>query len=110
VSYLVLVSLASGLAGCATRFTGDPKFPGGARGCFDACKREGMVMSSYVFVGEYSTGCVCSLKPTPAPQPSPATSGGQSDATAASSAAAVGVVMQMRRAQEEQQRQQQMTY
>jgi hypothetical protein len=53
-------------------------------------------MSSFVYVGEYSTGCVCGLK---ASMRSASVSPEERDATAATSAAAVGVVLQMRRAQ-----------
>ena len=82
------------VAGCATSFQGEAKFPGGPRACFKRCKAAGLEMSSFVYVGEYSTGCVCGLKASMR-----SASASERDATAATSAAAVGVVLQMRRAQ-----------
>ena len=79
---------------CATSFQGEAHFPGGPKGCFDRCAADGLVMQSYVFVGEYTSGCVCSLKLRKAESEQP-----QADASAASSAAAVGVITQMRNAE-----------
>ena len=93
VRVLVLVALV--VSGCSTTFLGDAKFPGGARGCFDRCSAQGMTMSSFVFMGDYSTGCVCG--PTPQGADTSATSGG---AAAASSAAAVATITQMRAAEQ----------
>jgi hypothetical protein len=107
----LLVALVASLSACATTFVGDPMFPGGSRGCEDACMREGLVMSSYVFVGEYSTGCVCAPRPPrpavpPAATPSAApAAAAEGDATGATAAAAAGVVMQMRSSQQQQQQQ-----
>jgi hypothetical protein len=82
-----------GLSGCATSFKGDAKFPGGPRGCYDRCEQAGLMMTNYVFVGEYSTGCVCSLK---AKSASAAIDGPkQHAASAATAAAAVAVMRQM---------------
>jgi len=78
---LVLLVLA---AGCATSFQGSAKFPGGPRGCLARCRTLNMEMSSYVYVGEYSTGCVCSLKRRASAQ---AAAGRERDSTAATSAA-----------------------
>jgi hypothetical protein len=90
----ILIAAALSLAGCATSFTGDAHFPGGARGCYSKCQADGLQMASFVYMGEYSSGCVCSPPGQATAQP----------AAAATGAAAVGVVMQMRR-QAEQQRQ-----
>jgi hypothetical protein len=94
---------ACGMGGCMqrTNFEGEAKFPGGARGCYDKCREIGMSMASYVFVGEYSTGCVCEPLRAPGPQPTPAA---QRGSESSSVAAAAGVVMQMR-ADEDAQRQ-----
>jgi hypothetical protein len=54
------VAVATSLApACATQFQGDANFPGGARGCAARCETESLRMSQYVFVGEYSSACVC---------------------------------------------------
>ncbi len=70
-------------AGCTTQFYGEPTFPGGARGCWDRCRSEGLEMSAFVYMGEYSNGCVCRVRTTgdvtpatpstPAPPAPPAT-------------------------------------
>lgn len=84
------------LLGCMdTHFQGSPQFPGGVRGCWEHCRREGLVMGSFVFVGEYSSACVCRLPTSPG-----ATAEADSGALVA---AAAGVEMQRQR--QEQQRQ-----
>jgi hypothetical protein len=87
------------LLGCATSFTGDPHFPDGPKGCSDKCSKDGMVMGSFVYVGEYSDACVCQPRGASGATSSAATS--QSD-TAGAVAATAGVVMQMRRMEEQQ--------
>ncbi len=64
-----------------TSFKGDPHFPGGPNACFRKCESAGMVMDSYIFVGEYSTGCVC--RPKLAPHTSANESTGSSTAATA---------------------------
>jgi hypothetical protein len=98
---LIAATLATLLSGCVqpTVFTGDPKIPAGAQGCVARCRQEGLAMSAFIVMGEYSTGCVCQV-----PGAGPPSSG----VTASVSAAAAGVAMQMRR-QEEQKRQEQLT-
>lgn len=91
-SLLLLVAGAALLTGCATTFVGDAHFPGGARGCFDRCSAQQMEMGAFVYVGEYSSGCVCQPRKVPA-----GTAGG----SAATAAAAAGVVMQMRQSQQQ---------
>jgi len=63
-------------SGCTTQFYGEPMFPGGARGCWDKCHGEGLEMSAFVYMGEYSSGCVCRVRTTgdvaPAESPEPA--------------------------------------
>lgn len=85
------------LTGCATSFTGDAHVEGGRRGCEAKCTAEGMVVAGMVFMGEYTSGCVCALPGNSAPPPPAAAAG------AAAGAAAAGVAMQMRRQQEQQQ-------
>jgi hypothetical protein len=93
-------------AACATQFQGAAKFPGGPRGCYDRCQAAGLRMSSFVYVGEYSTGCVCSPKPTGANVASDGHSAAAPDedvgVAAATGAAAVGVIAQMREAERQQ--------
>lgn len=90
---IVFSAVLLGLTGCATNFTGSPKFPGGARGCLDKCAREGMAMGAFVYAGEYSTACVCV----------PAEEGKSAQTNSAFGMAAVGVITQMRAAQQQQQ-------
>lgn len=97
----VIVTMAS--AGCATSFTGDAHFPGGVSGCRKHCDASGLAMESFVYMGEYSSACVCA-----APSGAPKYEGASASAAGASAGAAVGVVMAMReREREERQRQQQ---
>jgi hypothetical protein len=86
------------LLGCATSFQGEARFPQGPRGCFNKCQSVGMEMSSFVYVGEYSTGCVCTLKraKTAAFNGAASTTADDEAASAATSAAAVGVILKMR--------------
>lgn len=99
---LIAATFVTLLSGCVqpTLFTGEAKVPEGAKGCAARCQQEGLAMSAFVVMGEYSTGCVCQA--SDAVRASPA-------ATASVSAAAAGVVMQVRRQQQEEQRQQQLT-
>jgi hypothetical protein len=90
--------LALGAAGCATSFQGSAKFPGGPKGCYDRCSEAGMQMASFVYVGEYSTGCVCSLKDRDGGEASAQRGASENAATAA---AAVGVMTQMRAQQQQ---------
>ncbi len=79
--------------GCnPTNFQGSAKYPGGARGCFDACKEGGMKMGAFVFAGEYSTACVC--------EPLDPPTGGAKQTAGGIGPAAVGVVLQARASQQ----------
>jgi hypothetical protein len=93
ISTILALTATSALVACQTTFTGDPKFPGGPRGCYDKCIHDGMMMTAFVHAGEYSTACVCG------PAPRVAEAGPQG----APVAAAVGVMAQMRAAQQQQQ-------
>ena len=92
---LVFVGLSS-LLGCATTFTGDAQFPGGAPACFKQCQAGGMEMASFVYVGEYSSACACKLKASAPAQ----SSSSNADVDGAVVAAGAGVEMQRRRAQQ----------
>lgn len=79
-----------------TQFTGSANFEGGPQGCSHKCKEAGLEMGAFVYVGDYSSGCVC--QPTE-------TAGGHT-ASPATGAAAAGVVSRARQRQAEAQRQQ----
>ena len=81
------------LVGCQTQFTGDPHID--PQTCQRRCAASQLRMSGIVYMGEYSSACICEVVP-PAGAPS-APSGAPGGASAAAGAAA-GVVMQMRRA------------
>lgn len=92
--YPTLAALAL-LAGCQTQFLGDPHIS--INTCQARCTSSGMQMSGMVYMGEYSSACICE---PPKPNASaPAAAAGAMGATA-------GVVMQMRRQQQQQQQQQ----
>ena len=60
----VIVGLATiviGLTGCATTFTGSPYVESGRGGCEAKCKGEGMDVAGMVYMGEYSSACVCQV-------------------------------------------------
>jgi hypothetical protein len=51
------------LSACSTRFTGSAKFPDGPMGCYRRCTAtKAFEMDSYVYMGDYSTACVCRVK------------------------------------------------
>jgi hypothetical protein len=78
------------LAGCATSFTGSAHVEDGRAGCERKCAGQGLAMEGLVYMGEYSSACVCAVP------------GSQGSGAAASVAGgAAGVVMHMR-AQEQQ--------
>lgn len=91
---LAVLTLSLAVASCATSFTGSAHVEGGRAGCERKCAGQGLAMSGMVYMGEYSSACVCET---------PGASGG-STASAAVAGGAAGVVMQMRR-NDEQQRQ-----
>jgi hypothetical protein len=95
-----VIGLALMLMGCATSFTGSPHIENGRAGCEEKCKGQGMQVAGMVYMGEYSSACVCEV-PRGAAQLSRrevlvASAGGVGGAAA-------GVMMQMRRAQQQQQ-------
>lgn len=56
---IILVSLS--LFGCATTFTGSPHVENGRSGCEVKCRGQGMEMAGMVYMGEYSSACVCQV-------------------------------------------------
>ncbi|MBL4637448.1 MAG: hypothetical protein JKY56_26565 [Kofleriaceae bacterium] len=94
----VLIASIVLLTGCPqpTSFKGDAHFPGGPNACFEMCKSGGMEMDSYIFVGEYSSGCVCRPVRISGQQTS-------SQSRAGSTAAAAGVIAQTRIEEERRQ-------
>jgi hypothetical protein len=93
--WVVLVTMIAACLtpACATSFAGNANVPGGPSGCARRCRDEQMRMSSYVFVGAYSSACVCE----PGSQASNTQTGSEAGGAVA---AAVGVMMQMRRNQQ----------
>jgi hypothetical protein len=65
VAALGLVLAASALPGCGTSFEGAARFPGGVAGCMRQCRNRNLEMSSFIYIGEYSTACVCKPAPNP---------------------------------------------
>jgi len=87
---LIAAMLFLALGGCQTSFTGSPHVENGRAGCEAKCRGQGMDIAGLVFMGEYSSACVCSVPGHGAK------SRAMMVATAAGGAGAVGVVMQMR--------------
>jgi hypothetical protein len=94
---LTMVAMIAGLTACMTSFQGSPHVEGGRAGCEAKCKGQGMAVAGMVYMGEYSSACVCQV---------PGVGGGHTallDAAGAVSGAAVAVEMQRRRQQQQQQ-------
>ena len=89
--------LGLALSGCATSFTGSAHVENDARGCEAKCKSRGMDLAGMVFMGEYTSGCVCGV---PGKSASSRTLLVASAEGAGGSAA--GVMMQMQRQQQQQ--------
>ena len=97
-SRLVPVVLLMGLAGCRTVFTGSAHVENGRAGCDVKCKGVGMQVAGMVYMGEYSSACVCE-----APRAS-AASGRRQELLAAAGSAAGGVAgVEMQTQQDEEQ-------
>lgn len=99
VRILGCLLMATVATGCATSFTGSPHVAEGRAGCEAKCKEQGMSLAGMVFMGDYTSGCVCTL-------PGQAAAARQQVVAAAEAGAAggTGVVLQMRRAQQQQNR------
>ena len=82
---LVLAMLLA--SACATSFQGDAHFQGGRTSCEQKCSLQGLKMGALVYMGEYSSACICEA----------ADSGSQAmnGSVGATTAAAAGVMMQM---------------
>ena len=95
---LALVVFASG---CATSFQGDANVSGPSE-CYQKCNAGQMDFAGMIYMGQYTSGCICRARGgTPGVVSSAPTSGGQEIGELALGAApaAVGVVLQMRRNQ-----------
>jgi hypothetical protein len=91
-SLLVFVAVAS--TACVTSFQGSPHVEGGRAGCEAKCRGQGMACSGMVYMGEYSSACVCQVPGA----------GGQANATGGAAAAGGGAVaVEMMRRQQQQQ-------
>jgi hypothetical protein len=60
---LALVALVA--SGCTTTFYGKPKIETGPAGCRAVCEAWGMDLAGMVQMGEYSNGCICSVRGKP---------------------------------------------
>ena len=89
---VVIVALG---AGCRTEFTGSAHIDPGT--CQAKCSEAHLQMAGMVYMGEYSSACICEIPKAPAPP-----TGMGPAASAAAAGAAAGVVMQMRQQQQEQ--------
>src|SRR5213595_280813 len=91
----MMVVLMLALVGCRTEFYGSPHIDPGT--CQQKCASSNLQMTGMVYMGEYSSACVCEVpRQGPAPGMSPTASAAVSGATAA-------VMNQMRRDEEERQ-------
>ncbi|MET0341606.1 MAG: hypothetical protein ABW252_11445 [Polyangiales bacterium] len=93
---LLSVALLATLSACPTSFTGASYVAGGRAGCEQKCKKAKLRMSALVYLGEYSSACVCEVPAPDAPAdagPPPAASSNAPSASAASLGAVVGAAM-----------------
>ena len=93
-AFLVGILALLGTGGCATQFFGDPYVMGGKAGCLKKCAGEGLEFGGMVYMGEYSSACICC-------PPGSGEKGVVTGAAAAAGGAAAGVMMQMQRSQEQ---------
>jgi hypothetical protein len=56
---IVVAAIVGLVSACATTFTGDAHYPGGAAACHADCQKQNMQMSAFVYSGEFSSSCVC---------------------------------------------------
>jgi hypothetical protein len=84
------------VSGCATAFMGSPHVEGGRQGCETKCRGQGMTVAGMVYMGEYSSACVCAV---------PESAGGGHASLLQSGAAATGgaVAVELTRRQQQQQ-------
>jgi hypothetical protein len=97
----LLLALAFSSLGCGTMFNGDSQFPGGVPECRQKCAGDGLKMAAYVYMGEYTSGCVCAApngdKPSDVPQPGDEQSTAAAAFDGVAAAQAVAVAYQRRR-------------
>jgi hypothetical protein len=94
---LVLVSVVA--TGCATGYAGSAHVSG-RTACEEKCKAQGLSLAGMVFMGDYTSGCVCTV-------PGQAASARQqivAIAEAAAAAGGTGVTYEMKREQRAQDR------
>jgi len=104
VAFVGVVSLSA--LGCATSFTGSAYVENGRNGCEAKCRGQGMQVAGMVYMGEYSSACVCEV-----PRATSSIGGGERHLIALSGGAmgsAAGVIMQMQRQQQQMQQSQMM--
>jgi hypothetical protein len=90
-STLGFLLLTSSLSGCPTTFSGSAHVVGGRAGCEQKCKKSKLRMSALVFLGEYSSACVCEAQ---IPSDKTSESGSAPEARAAGSVGAAVTAMQ----------------
>jgi hypothetical protein len=105
----ILACLVTLTLGCQTTFTGDPHIDPGQ--CQAKCQATRMEMAGMIYMGEYSSACLCEVPHAPPPMPgAPGAPGAPISSEAApttllgaagAGGAAAGVVMQMRRQAEQ---------
>ena len=78
MSRLVVILGSLALCACTTTFTGNSYVANGRAGCEQKCRAEGLTMTGMVFMGEYSSACVCELETAPAPAAPKAAAPGKS--------------------------------
>jgi len=91
-----LLGVLGFVLGCQTQFTGSAHVS--VTECQARCTADGMQMAGMVYMGEYSSACVCELSGAAPASPTSVAPGAVG--------AVAGVMMQMRRAHQQQQRQQ----
>lgn len=55
----IALGMALSTVGCATSFTGAAHIEGGRPACERKCAGQGMELEGMVYMGEYSSACVC---------------------------------------------------
>jgi hypothetical protein len=91
----LLIAVLGLCIGCRTEFTGSPHIDPAT--CQAKCSSAQLQFVGMVYMGEYSSACICDVgRPPAAPPTAPGASAG-------AAAAAAGVVMQMRQQAAQQQ-------
>src|SRR4051794_2948834 len=66
---MILACLVTFTVGCQTTFTGDPHIDPGQ--CQAKCQSTRMEMAGMIYLGEYSSACLCEAPHAPPPMSSP---------------------------------------